>query len=48
MKIWNGHIKSYIDLEKYPVNKATWNHGFTTGLLISLLAYFIGYGVTLI
>lgn len=45
MKIWNGYVKKYINLKKCPVNKATWHHGFITGLLISLLACFIGYGV---
>jgi hypothetical protein len=38
MKIWNDYVKKFIDLEKCPVNKATWQHGFLTGFCI---AFFI-------
>lgn len=45
MKIWNGYYKMFIDLKRNKGHKATWYHGFAMGLLISLLALFIGYGV---
>ena len=45
MKIWNGYLKNWIDLKKHPINKSTWNHGFITGCLLTLVIFVIIYDI---
>ena len=49
MKIWNGYLKNWIDLNKCPVNKSTWYHGFFAGCCImSIIIVFIYDFITLV